>query len=100
MSSRSEYHKTLTSIRYRANLVLVTTARGKREVAAKATTSEAERGPGYWVGKGLATVGVWAGCTFLGYLGIVILIGPIIALIAGVVGTMAIWCPHLLKDRW
>lgn len=51
-----------------------------------------------WIGKGLATVAVWVGSCILGLLGIVFLVGPLFGLIAGVIGTMAIWCPQQLKN--
>lgn len=61
------------------------------------TVTRGEKNGAYWIGKGLATIGVWAGCGLLGYLGLIIIIGPIFALMAGVLGTMAIWCPDVLK---
>ena len=51
-----------------------------------------------YIGKGLATLAVWAGCTILGSLGLVIVLGPFVALYAAVVGTVAIWCPEKLKN--
>ncbi|GEM_PF-6747210 len=53
-----------------------------------------------WIGKGIATVAVWTGATILGFMGIIIFIGPILGLAAGVYGTMLIWCPNKIKDFW
>jgi hypothetical protein len=50
-----------------------------------------------YIGKGLATIGCWAGCCILGFLGLAFYIGPIIALYLGVVGTVAIWSPKDIK---
>jgi len=41
----------------------------------------------------LATIGVWAGCVALGALGLIFLIGPIIALYVGLLATVMIWAP-------
>lgn len=51
-----------------------------------------------WIGKGIATVGVWAGACFLGFCGISFLIGPILGLVAGCWGTAVIWNPKSAKS--
>jgi hypothetical protein len=50
-----------------------------------------------WIGKVIATLAVWAGAVALGIVGLFILVGPVLAMIAGILGTMAIWCPEKLK---
>lgn len=35
-------------------------------VETKDPTTVNIKGAGYWIGKGIATVGLWAGCAFLG----------------------------------
>jgi len=48
---------------------------------------------GLYFCKALATIGVWAGCVALGALGLIFLIGPIIALYVGLLATVMIWAP-------
>ena len=50
-----------------------------------------------WIGKGIATMAVWTGAYVISVLGLLILIGPILGLVAGVMGTIAIWCPEKLE---
>lgn len=47
-----------------------------------------------YIGKGIATFAVWAGCGFLGHLGGGGLLAIIVVTIGGIVGTMAIWSPE------
>lgn len=44
-----------------------------------------------YIGKGIATVGVWAGVAVVGICTIPLIVGPFAALFAGVSATKAIW---------
>lgn len=44
-----------------------------------------------YIGKGIATLGVWVGCIILGALGLVIIIGPFVAIHYAAEATEAIW---------
>jgi len=59
---------------------------------------EGKNGPMLYLGKALATIGVWAACGAVGYFSISYIIIPLAALYAGVVGTVAIWCSEKLED--
>ncbi len=50
----------------------------------------------YWMGKAAATAALWGACFVIGLVGLVILVGPLVALILGFAGTIAIWAPQAL----